>query len=131
MQCTRAVFEIDKKMAEDSAPKTKFFCEICQLGFHFASKYQIHLTSANHRALEEIININPPPENTPTDCVDTAGSWSPAEAEDACTEEIGRHASIFFFPSCVCSRLTCVDYEYVFVDYIASGTTNNGWALFS
>ena len=38
--------------------ETKFFCEICQLGFHFASKYRMHISSSSHRALEEIFSMS-------------------------------------------------------------------------
>ena len=38
--------------------ETKFFCEICQLGFRFASKYRMHLSRSRHRALEEIVSMS-------------------------------------------------------------------------
>ena len=60
-------FQKYPKMAESSSSsssKTKFFCELCQLGFHFASKYHAHLGSSNHKALQEIFNIKLPPEIT-------------------------------------------------------------------
>lgn len=38
-----------------AASGDKLYCEFCQLGFNFASKYHAHLRSSGHRALEDIL----------------------------------------------------------------------------
>lgn len=35
---------------------SKFFCEICNVGFDYLSKYQLHLRRSSHRALEDVVN---------------------------------------------------------------------------
>ena len=64
----------DGKMAESSSTSTsscKFYCEFCQLGFNFASKYHLHLRSSRHCALEAIYDDlsheNDTPMETATD----------------------------------------------------------------
>ena len=46
-------------MAGSSVPTATFYCEFCQLGFNFASKYHIHLKSSRHRSLAAILQNNP------------------------------------------------------------------------
>ena len=53
-------------MAECSS--SKFYCQTCQIDCHFSSKYQRHLSSASHRRLEEILNIETPADGIGSTC---------------------------------------------------------------
>ena len=61
MYLTKAHAQRNPQFFERMASSTwRFYCDLCQLGFHFSSKYQLHLQSSNHRTLEEIVNKVPP-----------------------------------------------------------------------
>ena len=44
-------------MADLSNSKSNYFCEICEVSFPFASKYQRHLKSSGHQALKGVLSI--------------------------------------------------------------------------